>query len=236
MDLPVWQAVREELNPQGLEVVTVALDTGGVEAAKPFVDAANPSHPSLLDVGHVLDERFGVVNVPNGVWIDEDGTIVRPAEPAFPGRNPVTETFREMDVSTLPPDIAEMIIEVKKFRTDPDGYLAMLRDWVAHGADSRFALSPDEVVARSHPRSDDTARAAAHFELGQHLHRTGDHDGAIRHWQEAHHLQPENWTYKRQAWNFEDPVRQGRTDKYDSCWIEDVKRFGAENYYPPVVP
>ncbi len=236
MDLPGWQALREELHPKGLEIVTVALDTGGVEAAKPFVDAANPSHPSLLDVGHVVDERFGVVNVPNGVWIDEEGTIVRPAEPAFPGRNPATERFRTMDVSTLPPDVAEMISEVKKFRTDPDGYLAMLRDWVANGRDSRFALTPDEVVARSQPRSDDTARAAAHFELGQHLHRAGDHDGAIRHWQAAHHLQPHNWTYKRQAWNFEDPVRQGRTDKYDSCWIDDVKRFGAENYYPPVVP
>ena len=29
----------------------------------------------------------------------------------------------------------------------------MLRDWVAKGADSEFALSPDEVVARSRPRT-----------------------------------------------------------------------------------
>jgi len=228
----VWQELREELHPKGFEVVTVALDTGGVEAAKPFVDKANPNHPSLLDEAHAVDELFGVVNVPNGVWIDEERVIVRPAEPAFPGRNPVMESFEKLDPSQLPPDVADIMIEVKKIKTDPAAYKEALLDWVAYGADSRYALSPDEVVARSHARTDDEARAAAHFELGQHLHRNGDHAAAIPHWRQAHRLQPDNWTYKRQAWNFEDPVRQGHTDAYDSSWIEDVKKIGAENYYP----
>jgi tetratricopeptide (TPR) repeat protein len=230
----VWQDLREELHPRGFEVVTVALDVGGVEATKQFVDKANANHPSLLDEAHVVDELFGVVNVPNGVWIDEQGTIVRPAEPAFPGRNPVMESFEKLDVSTLPPDVADIMGEVKKIKTDPAAYKAALLDWVEHGDESRYALSPDEVVARSHARSDDEARAAAHFELGQHLHRTGDHAAAIPHWREAHRLQPDNWTYKRQAWNFEDPIRQGHTDVYDSSWVEDVRKIGAENYYPAV--
>ena len=67
----MWQELREELHPRGLEIVTVALDTGGVDAAKPFVDKAQPNHPSLLDEAHLVDELFGVVNVPNGVWIDD---------------------------------------------------------------------------------------------------------------------------------------------------------------------
>ena len=230
----MWQALREELHPRGLEVVTVALDTAGPDACAKYVEAAAPTHPSLIDQGHVLDELLGVVNVPNGVWVDEAGMIVRPAEPAFPGRNPVMESFASIDTSTLPPDVADMIVEVKKIRTDPEAYRAALLDWVDRGAASPYALSPDEVVARSQPRSMDTARAAAHFELGQHLHRAGNHDAAIIHWREAHRLQPENWTYKRQAWNFEDPVRQGRTDAYESCWIDDVKMIGAENYYPAV--
>jgi hypothetical protein len=230
----VWQELREELHPRGLEIVTVALDTGGVDAAKPFVDAAAPTHPSLLDEAHLVDELFGVVNVPNGVWIDEQGMIVRPAEPAFPGRNPVMESFEKLDISTLPPDVADIMAEVKKIKTDPAAYKAALLDWVDHGANSRHALTPDEVVDRSHARSEDQARAAAHFELGQHLHRNGDHAAAIGHWREAHRLQPDNWTYKRQAWNFEDPIRQGHTDAYDGSWIEDVRRIGAENYYPSV--
>jgi tetratricopeptide (TPR) repeat protein len=230
----VWQELREELHPRGLEIVTVALDTGGVDAANPFVDAAAPTHPSLLDEAHLVDELFGVVNVPNGVWIDEQGMIVRPAEPAFPGRNPVMESFEKLDISTLPPDVADIMAEVKKIKTDPAAYKAALLDWVDHGANSRYALTPDEVVDRSHACSEDQARAAAHFELGQHLHRNGDHAAAIGHWREAHRLQPDNWTYKRQAWNFEDPIRQGHTDAYDGSWIEDVRRIGAENYYPSV--
>jgi len=176
------------------------------------------------------------VNVPNGVWIDEQGMIVRAAEPAHPGRNPETESFRTLDVTKLPVEVAEMLLEARKIRTEPDLYLTMLRDWVERGEAGRFVLGPDEVVRRSHVRTDDESRAAAHFELGQHLHRAGNHDAAIAHWREAHRLAPANWTYKRNAWNFEDPGRQGRTDLYDSSWFDDVKAIRGENYYPPIIP
>jgi hypothetical protein len=170
------------------------------------------------------------------VWINEDGMIVRPAEQAHPGPNPALESFRTIDLSTVPPDIADVLAEARKIRAQPELYLEMLRDWVEHGAASQYAHSPDEVIARSQPRSIDEATAAAEFDLGQHLHRNGDHQGAIAHWREAHRLFPDNWTYKRQAWNFEDPVRQGHTDVYEGSWYEDIKKIGAENYYPPLVP
>jgi hypothetical protein len=112
----------------------------------------------------------------------------------------------------------------------------MIEDWIEHGADSPYAHTPEEVIARSDPRSADEATAAAEFELGQWLHTNGDHDAAIPHWRNAHRLYPSNWTYKRQAWNFEDPMRQGHTDAYDGSWFEDVKKIGAENYYPEIVP
>ena len=227
----MWQDLREELHPKGFELVTVALDVGGIEATKKFVDKANANHPSLLDEAHVVDELFGVVNVPNGVWIDEDHMIVRPAEPAFPGRNPVMESFEKLDLSTLPPDIADIMAEVKKIKTDPAAYKAALLDWVEHGAASRYALAPDEVVARSHARSGDEARAAAHFEMGQHLFRAGHPDDARPHFRAAHRLDPSHWTYKRQAWSIEDPL-QGPSEHYDSDWLTDVRAIGAENYYP----
>jgi hypothetical protein len=231
----VWQELRTELHPRGLEIVTVGLDVDP-EAARPFIEQAAAQHPSLIDSAHIVDELFGIVNVPNGVWLDESGTIVRPAEPVHPGRNPINESFRTLDLSTMPPDIAEIIVEARKIQTDPELSITMLRDWVEHGADSEYALSPDEVVRRSQPRGDAEASAAAEFELGQHLHRAGDHAAAIPHWRNAHRLHPDNWTYKRQAWNFEDPVRQGHTDVYETSWFEDIKKIGAENYYPPIVP
>lgn len=221
----MWQALREELHPAGFELVTVALDTGGAEAARPFIERAAPSHPSLIDQAHVLDELLGIVNVPSGVWVDEAGVIVRPPEPAFP-RQP-----KKLDAPDGLPDVfREMIEEANKIKIEPERYVAALREWVASGA---HALSPDEVVARSRPRSADHARAAACFELGQHLHRAGHVDAAVPWFRQAHRLQPENWTYKRQAWSFADPF-QGRTDQYDSSWLDEVKAIGAENYYEPL--
>ena len=116
---------------------------------------------------------------------------------------------------------------------DP-AYVAMIEDWVTRGSSSPYALAPDEVVRRSASRSTPEATAAAEFELGQYLHHRGNHAAAIPHWRQAHRLHPGNWTYKRQAWNFEDPMRQGRTAAYDSSWYEDIKKLGAENYYPKI--
>ncbi len=78
----MWQSFHAELETQGATVVTVALDTD-IEAARPFHDAAAPTHPALVDPGLTLVDMFGITNVPFGVWIDEHGTLVRPAEPAF---------------------------------------------------------------------------------------------------------------------------------------------------------
>ena len=111
--------------------------------------------------------------------------------------------------------------------------MAALRDWAARGAESRFALAPDEVVRRSRPRPIEEATAAAHFELGQHLYRTGRCDDAVGQFRAAHRLQPDNWTYKRQAWNLL-PPGQDPLEVYGGDWLTDVQKIGAENYYPPL--
>jgi hypothetical protein len=211
-------------------VVSVALDTGGVDAAGPWIDRAKTTHPALIDQAHLLDELLGVVNVPSGVWVDEQGLIVRPPEPAFPWRpRQPTDEF----LAQLPPLMAEQLREAQRMSIDPDRYVAALRDWVEHGESSPYALSPDEVVARSAPRDEDRARAAACFELGQHLQRAGQAEDAVRWFREAHRLQPENWTYKRQAWSLADPL-QGPTEEYESDWLTEVRELGPENYYPAV--
>ncbi len=164
----MWQALRSELHPLGVEVVTVALDVDP-EAARPSIEAATPAHPSLIDRSHRVDELFGIVNVTNSVWIDEDGTIVRPVESS--NVQPSAFEIGELKAEDFPPEMYEAISRIKR---DPGAYVAALRDWAAKGAASDWALEPHEVVARSTPRSGDSARAAAHFELGEHLHSAGE--------------------------------------------------------------
>jgi tetratricopeptide (TPR) repeat protein len=223
----VWQDLRNELHGQGLEIVTVALDAK-VDTARQIIERVSPSHPSLIDQEHAVDALFGIVNVPTGVWIDEDGIIVRPPEPAFPGR----AVYRDMPISdTLPQRLQDMLAEARKIRAEPEMYIAALRDWVKHGKESRYALPPEDVIERSRPRPWNEALAAAHFELGAHLYHLGRSEDAVRHWREAHRLQPENWTYKRQAWSLADPL-QGPTELYEGDWLTEVRRTGPENYYP----
>ena len=175
-----------------------------------------------------MDELFGIVNVPSALWINEEGTIVRPPEPAFPWRPPFLD--REMPENASP-QLVERLTEAKNIRVEPEKYVSALRDWVRNGPESPYALDPEEVVARSRPRPVEEAEAAAHFELGQHLHREGRPDLAVAHFREAHRLQPDNWTYKRQAWSLNDPD-QGPTEQYEGDWVSDVRKIGAENYYP----
>jgi hypothetical protein len=242
----VWQELRHELHPKGLEIVTVGLDAAGAEPCRQYIEAAKPEHPSLVDAKHQMAEKFGVVNIPNGIWIDEEGTIVRPAEPAYP--RPSTPERRYQPIDGFPDHMNEIMAEASRIQVD-DRYVAMLRDWVERGADSEFALSADEVVQRSRPRDRSVAEGQAHFELGAHLWAAGDRGGAEEHWREAHRLDPDNFSYKRQAWSLASPdtgpferfwqgPAPGHEDEwpYASDWLSEVRAKGAENYYPSLEP
>jgi hypothetical protein len=170
------------------------------------------------------------------VWIDEDGVLVRPAESASIVRSPL----RDAEIPAgLPERIDRAMREVKSMPDHADDYRAAIVDWAQRGADSPYALSPDEVVARSQPRGDDEARAAACFELGEHLRRTVGHDAAVPWWREAHRLHPTNWTYKRQAWTLvttpegatENDLFQGPNEVYDGNWLDDVIALGGGQAY-----
>ncbi len=218
--------MREELKPQGLEVVTVCLEMAGPEVARPWVEIAGATHPSLIDQTHEMDARFGVTNIPQAMWIDESGTIVRPPEPASP--LPVGED-------------AVRITELVGDLDDRREYVARVRDWVARGEHSPYALRPDEVIRRSEPRSRAGSEAAAHFELAQHLWRLeGLSERVIAHFNASHALQPDNITYKRQAYSalavsktdhpddttrFRQAPRTGEDWPFQSDFNQDMIRF-----------
>jgi hypothetical protein len=222
----VWQELRTELYPR-LEIVTVALDARGGSAARPWIEKAQPTHPSLVDELHVL-ASLGVINVPTGIWIDEDGTIVRPPETAYPRRPSFKDRAVQADAT---PQQREGIELTRNLNVDAERYVAALRDWASRGAGSRYALAPDEVVRRSRPRPLSEATAAAHFALGRHLHVAGQAELATEHFKEAQRLHPTSWTYRRDAWAIAGPDHPAI---YGTTWLDDVKREGVENYYPAV--
>ena len=134
-----------------------------------------PEHPSLVDTTHRMAELFGVVNIPNGVWIDEHGTIVRPAEPANPHPPSDERPYRPMD--GLPEHMNEIMDEASRIKVD-GRYVDMLRDWAQHGADSPYALAPDEVVRALAATGPHGRRGQANLELGAALWARGDQRGA----------------------------------------------------------
>jgi len=219
-DLPSWQKLQDELSDTNFQVVTVALESRGVEAALPYIEAANPTHPSLVDPDHTIGRAYGLINVPMSVWIDEEGKIVRPPEVAG-----ATDAFRRMDRSTskmADEDIAEA-------RETKRAYVEGLRDWARRGKDSPWVLSADEVRQRIVGPSPEQARAAAYFRLGEYLWEQGNRERAQANFDEAKRLHPENWSYRRQAWDLEE---QGKS-MGPEFW-KAIAELGETRYYPVI--
>ncbi len=230
MDLPGWQALRYELRPLGVEVVTVGLEMGGAEILRPYVEHASPEHPCVVDQRHQMDALFGVTNTPSAVWVNERGTIVRSPELCAPppvGRPDAQGSLQPHGPQDLAAGIPDLVADGMRARAeDPQRYADRLRDWARLGAKSRYALTADEVIARSCPRPVEASEAAAHFELAQHLWRLEGFSGrTLRHFEAAHTLQPDNITYKRQAYS---AYSFGRSDDNEFSRFLQSPREGEE--------
>ena len=213
---------------RGIEIVTVALDTD-VEAARPFHEAAHATHPSLVDPAHVMVGLFGMTNAPFAIWIDEDGTIVRPAEVAFAPRQPRRGPDQSEFIAQLPERQRKIIEQMTAAIRDTDRYSVAVRDWAAHGADSRYVLPEHEVIERSRPRPLEFGLAAAHFELAQHLHRAGFPPTPSRTSRKRTGSIPTNWSYHREALSLVDP-EWGQV--YERDMLSEVELVGTETFYP----
>ena len=216
----MWQALYEELKDRGFVVVAVALDSGGARTTSPWIQAAPPTYPCLIDERHLVAELYGMINVPNAVWIDEAGRIVRPAETAG-----ASDSFRTELDRVAKQMSRQGLAERERART---AYFDAVRDWVARGTASAFALSADEARRRLPEVSEDHVLAAAHFRLGQHLHAIGAGDAALPHLAEARRLHPQSWSYRRQTWELEEPGKAGSA----TFWAA-VDALGDRPYYPP---
>jgi hypothetical protein len=212
----VWQALYESAKDHGFIVVAVALDTR--DAARPWLEAASPSYPCLIDIDHHVAELYNLINVPQAMWIDETGRMVRPPETAG-----FTDSFRSRDPVTnvVPPAAAAERLRVKT------EYMDAVRDWAMRGAASPNALGPDEVVARLRIPDESAAESHARFRLGQALLRDGRGEDAAAQFAEALRLNPDSWAIWRQTAE-KDATGLAASPEF---WAR-VEALGDRPYYP----
>jgi hypothetical protein len=190
------------------------------EAARPWIEAARPSYPCLIDHDHRVAELYNMVNVPQAVWIDETGQVVRPTESAG-----AYEGFRAMDRATrkVPDEVAEITSRAKRT------YVEAVRDWVLRGPGSAHAFDPERAAAHLTLPDDDVARAHAHFRLGQYLARRGRSASAEAQFAEARRLHPDSWNIWRQTAG----VDARGLAAGPEFWAR-VDSLGSRRYYAPV--
>jgi hypothetical protein len=214
--LPVWQQLYSELKDKGFMVVAVAEESRGAEHARPWIEQAKSSYWQLIDTEHRLEDLYNLVNVPQAIWIDEQGKIVRPPETAGS-----TDHFRRMDLKTRtmsPEDQAERLAARQ-------AYLDAVRAWVNTG---KYALPADKARAGLPKVTAEIAEARARFRLGVWL-RT--HDRAAegdRQLATASKLYPDSWSMWRQAADLDEVGKAGGPE----FW-QRVQALGDRPYYPP---
>lgn len=202
--MPVWQSVYEEIDDPNFVIISAAQDTGGEAAAGSVFDAAKVTYTAIVDVDHTISTLFNLVNVPSGVWIDEEGNIVRLNEGTYADKH----RMGTLDFGT-------------------DIYVPAVKDWVAKGADSEFVWSADEVKQNLIPRTADGERAEPTFKLGVYFHAQGDEALANKYWEAAQKLNPDSWNFHRQDWSFT-PAQAGPN------WLKKVGTLGEKPYYAPM--
>jgi hypothetical protein len=195
--------LTEELGPQGLDVLAVALDASP-EAARPWIEAARPTYPALIDVRHVVADLYHMVNVPSVVWIDEAGRLARPRDVAFG-----SDRFRE------------------RTGIDSARHLTALRRWVRG---ERPAATADEVRARLSLPTDADQAARAEFGLGQWLWSRDRGDAAARHFARAGELAPHQFTIRRGTM----PMRGQDPFGPDFRGMWDAWAAAGQRYYRPL--
>ena len=203
--MPGWQALYKELKDKNFEIISVAQDTGGAKDAGPWIIAAKPEYTALVDEQQTVTQKYGMVNVPTAVWINEQGRIVRPNEVAF-----IDDRFKSFTSMDSAP------------------YIDAIRDWAAKGAKSIYVPSESELRARLKPQSNDRVRADAEFALAEYLYKQGKGVDAIPHFKEAQRLDPDNWNYKRQAWALSNADRD-----YGTNFRKEVQKLSGKPYYEP---
>ncbi|PKR78761.1 thioredoxin family protein [Halalkalibacillus sediminis] len=71
--MPGWQKVYDQNKDKNFEILSVAVDGQGSEVVKPHLEGT--TFTTVVDENNTLVNMFNFKMVPNGIFIDEEGTI-----------------------------------------------------------------------------------------------------------------------------------------------------------------
>lgn len=192
------------MKDEDFTVITVALDKSS-DDARPWIEAAKPAHPSLIDVKHVVADLYNMVNIPTILWIDEEGRIVRPNDVAY--ANDKWKAYHGLDA---------------------EKHKNALRAWVKGEAGTTFA--PERARELQSLPTPKHQEARAEFALAQWLWEQGRMEAADRHFVRAGELAPEDFTIRRGSMPMRDIDPMGpEFFKMTKDWAD-----AGNDYYHPL--
>jgi hypothetical protein len=194
------------LKDEDFTLITVALERN-TEDPKPYVEKADPDHPSLIDTRHRVAELYSVENVPTSIWIDKDRRIVRPNDVVFG-----SDTFDFFAGA------------------DSDEHRNALRKWVREEDTSYHYDEGDESSSVQDVPGRDELKGRNEYRIGQWLYQHGYENLARDHLNRATELCPEDVTIRRGSMRMRDenPMGWGFFKMAFQRW------WNGLNYYNPL--
>lgn len=154
-----------------------------------------------------MSSLYNLVNVPSGVWIDEEGRVVR-----------INEGTYSMTIK----------LGTGNFTIGTDEYRPAVRDWVLKGAASQHVWSADKVASKIRRRTADEALAEPTFKLGVYFFEMKNEALARSYWKRAQELFPDSWNFARQELSFTTEGSSGKT------YQQKRGALGDKPYYAPL--
>ncbi len=184
-------------------VLGVVLDQSA-EAIRPYVEKAGATFPILIDPEHEVARLYGILNIPTVVWIDEEGSIVRPPRIEYG-----TNLWQELT------------------GLDCEPHLDALRRWVRDG---ELEMDTEEARAGQVPPTWEEQLARAEFAVAWHLHSAGRTEAAEAHFARADLLAPFDWTIRRGSMPIrgQDPMGERFFEIYQE--FQEAGRPSYENW------
>lgn len=207
----MWQQLVSEQDPERFSLLSVAVDVQP-ERVRAFADGL--SFPTAVDSTGALGRLFDFDVVPNGVFLDEEGTIRFLHVGGFDLRRPEFEEqvraliAQDFGRDGTPPAVKQEPLELEVLRLElverPEdaGLHLALADALLREGRAGDALDAYGRAAALDPRD-----WSAHFGAGTALQAEGKTDEAVRAWRRALALDPANYTVRKQIWRAESPER-----------------------------